>query len=783
MEVLGNTASGMDNRGGVSRTRAFDYSLFASELFDKVVVQKSYAADQDEGSIGGTVQLYTAKPFDYPGFKGVLSVQAQDNVDTDKGTPRVVGLLSNRWGDFGALVSVAYSKDDSNEYGYRNYGWGPIYFGAANIGPGVSAADAARLETQGANEILAPQADTYSTWFDRRSRLGTTVALQYEPGTRLKLGFDALFSQLKNNRDDYSLTTSGTNSLTGNVTGTQVLQSDTIKGNALVAASYTGVDLRSEANVEEDTTNFYQTDLHGSYDVTDKLKVSGLVGLSRSDYSLPVFDKVFLESKNHAFSFNDEPDEPVNTYGFNTTNPALWNLMRMDTQENYISSRYTNAKADAAYAIDNSNSVQIGAEYKKFVNTGSQYNDKEFHNPGNVDTVIPDSLKSSVPYDTLGNYTVGDLNQIYALIGQTRNIKSAKYAAPGTAYSVTEETAAIYLQYSLDTTVWGHRVRANAGGRYYSTNLTSAGELNNGTSLQQVDIKHTYGDFLPAANLAVDVTPSLVARLSANRDISRPALANLAAAGSLTTAPFGGTLSVGNPDLKPFLADEVEGSLEYYDRHVGFFSIGLFYKNLESFITTQTITEPYSATGYPTSFLLPGQDPSISYNVTRPFNGPGADIKGVEVAFQRDFDFLPAPFNHTGLIVNGTYADGATPTSFVSGASTITVNLPLSNLSKYTANATLYYETATWGVRISDAYRDKYLDGSGSYAIVGDFIDATNNVDFDAHYNVTPRLKLRFEGINLTDQHIVEYAGIAQKLTEVNTRAGQTFVVGATYEF
>ena len=56
-------------------------------------------------------------------------------------------------------------------------------------------------------------------------------------------------------------------------------------------------------------------------------------------------------------------------------------------------------------------------------------------------------------------------------------------------------------------------------------------------------------------------------------------------------------------------------------------------------------------------------------------------------------------------------------------------------------------------------------------------------MDFDAHYNVTPRLKLRFEGINLTNQHIVEYAGIAQKLTEVNTQAGQTFVVGATYEF
>ena len=107
MEVLGNTASGMDNRGGVSRTRSFDYSLFASELFDRVTVQKSFAAEQDEGGIGGTVQLSTAKPFDYPGFKAVVSAKAQTNSNADAHvTPRLVGLISNRWGDFGALASV-----------------------------------------------------------------------------------------------------------------------------------------------------------------------------------------------------------------------------------------------------------------------------------------------------------------------------------------------------------------------------------------------------------------------------------------------------------------------------------------------------------------------------------------------------------------------------------------------------------------------------------------------------------------------------------------------------
>jgi iron complex outermembrane receptor protein len=46
--------------------------------------------------------------------------------------------------------------------------------------------------------------------------------------------------------------------------------------------------------------------LNGSYQVTDKLLLSkALIGYSKSDYALPVFDKVFLESKNYAFSFDD----------------------------------------------------------------------------------------------------------------------------------------------------------------------------------------------------------------------------------------------------------------------------------------------------------------------------------------------------------------------------------------------------------------------------------------------------------------------------------------------
>ena len=47
MEVLGNTDSPQDSRGQASRDRAFDFNIFASDLFTRVDVTKSYSAEQN----------------------------------------------------------------------------------------------------------------------------------------------------------------------------------------------------------------------------------------------------------------------------------------------------------------------------------------------------------------------------------------------------------------------------------------------------------------------------------------------------------------------------------------------------------------------------------------------------------------------------------------------------------------------------------------------------------------------------------------------------------------
>jgi iron complex outermembrane receptor protein len=780
MEVLGNTASGMDNRGNVSRSRSFDYSLFASELFNRVAVQKSYSAEQDEGGIAGTVQLTTAKPFDYTGSKFVVSAKGQTNTNTNGVTPRLVGLASGQWGDVGVLVSAAYSNIRSNEYGYRNWGWGLTKYNAANIGPEIDAAMRAKL----LSGVWQSTAQSPSSWYTDRKRLGVTSALQYHPGDTFKLDIDLLYGRLWDKRDDYALATAGANPLTGTtIGGTQIIRSAVIDdSNTLRAASFSGIDLRSEHHIVENHTDFYQAVANSSWDVNDRLTIHALGGFEESDFAQPVFDKVFMEAKNTAFSYDVRPTIPVNTYSINLTDPNNWALQRLDVQENKVMSRYTNGKLDAAYKLDDALTLKLGGEYKAFVNSGYTWANKVFHNVPTV-TQIPNDLKHTVPVDTLLQYIVGDVDGTYALIGDKRNLTAANLQA-GSDYRVQEDTWAGFAQLDLDTQVAGMRLRANAGLRYYSTDLTSSGNLATGAGFVPVVIETNSKGWLPAANVALDIARDVVVRLSASRNVNRPGLGDLAAAGSITTRPNGGSLSLGNPFLKPYKATSIEGSVEWYMGRHGFASIGAFYKSMDSFITSSSKQIPYGDTGLPLSLLIQGQDATTPYDVSQPINGPGADIKGVEVAFQHDFTFLPGALKNLGVTANGTWFDGHRTAFYTTGGVTSSRVLPLDNLSKWAFNTTLYYENSVWGARVSDAYRSRYLTGAGNaLANSGGGIKATNNVDFQAHFNLRPGIRLIAEGINLTNEPIQQFANMDAMRTEVYTTSGRTFTFGVSAEF
>jgi iron complex outermembrane receptor protein len=83
MEAL-TTSGGTDASGGTNRSRSFDFNVFASDLFNRITVQKTASAETEEGSLGATVDLNTAHPFDKRGFNFALSGKMGYNDQAEK---------------------------------------------------------------------------------------------------------------------------------------------------------------------------------------------------------------------------------------------------------------------------------------------------------------------------------------------------------------------------------------------------------------------------------------------------------------------------------------------------------------------------------------------------------------------------------------------------------------------------------------------------------------------------------------------------------------------------
>ncbi|MAK63600.1 MAG: TonB-dependent receptor, partial [Maricaulis sp.] len=134
MEAL-STTGGSDASGGSNRGRGFDFNTFASDLFNEIRVTKTTSASMDEGSLGATVDLFTARAFDYdPGMTAAVSAQLGYNSLSEETSPRLAGLVS--WSNddqtFGANLSVAYTDRTILEEGFSTVRWDDGNFNSVN---------------------------------------------------------------------------------------------------------------------------------------------------------------------------------------------------------------------------------------------------------------------------------------------------------------------------------------------------------------------------------------------------------------------------------------------------------------------------------------------------------------------------------------------------------------------------------------------------------------------------------------------------------------------------
>ncbi|HEY3516346.1 MAG TPA: TonB-dependent receptor plug domain-containing protein, partial [Gammaproteobacteria bacterium] len=170
MEAL-STGGFTDALGGQNRTRGFDFNAFDSELFTRLAVRKTSSADIEEGGLGATLDLQTARPFDYDGFTLATTAQLGYNDRSDESDPRAAMQISNIFADdrFGALLSLSWSERNTLDEGSSTVRWSDAEnFGVVNGIPLVPANNPAHE----VNTAFHPRLPRYDSYAQNTERLG-----------------------------------------------------------------------------------------------------------------------------------------------------------------------------------------------------------------------------------------------------------------------------------------------------------------------------------------------------------------------------------------------------------------------------------------------------------------------------------------------------------------------------------------------------------------------------------------------------------------------------------
>ncbi len=257
--------------------------------------------------------------------------------------------------------------------------------------------------------------------------------------------------------------------------------------------------------------------------------------------------------------------------------------------------------------------------------------------------------------------------------------------------------------------------------------------------------KRNYSHWLPSLNIRWEAGRNLLFRTAGYRSVVRPKLSKLAPRFTIEQNYDNEREGeFGNPELKPNEAWNFDASLEYYMSNNGALTAAFFYKDVKNFIVDVNYEDPGSYNGIPYD------------QATIPQNGKSAKVWGLELSYAQAFTFLPAPFDGLITQANYTYTDatGKVPTD---GDILDLRKISLPSTSKHTFNLSLGYEKGPISLRVAGTYRSKYLDELGDSAAEDRIVDNHFQFDLSAKYNVTKRVQVYYEWVNINNAKYYAY--------------------------
>lgn len=810
MEAL-STVGSSDGQGGTNRSRGFDFNVFASDLFSQLIARKTASADVEEGSLGATVDLRTARPFDYDGFTLVTNVQTAYNDASQAAMPRFAGLIANSWADgkVGALLSVAYSERETVEEGTGTVRWANARANTptntANpkgVGFAGCAAGTAPFPGVCSDQVYTPRFPRYTLMEHDQKRLGVTGSLQFKPSDRTTFSLDMLYSKIDAQRDEKYIEANGLSKTGADGKAQIVVRDGVIENGALVYAKMDNVDIRAENRHDEWSTDFYQVSLDGEHRLSDSFTVSGRVGTSRSKHDNPVQATIMMDKldvQGYSYDYRGNANKPVFNYGVSPTDPNGWTLSTIRLRQNYVTNEFNNGELDFSWVIGPSFTLSGGVQAKNY-----GFDSMERRRVGN-ETTVPNFSTGNriVPADMTelaslgglagspGTWVVPNFGAIANMFGVLNG--EGIYALVDYAASmrgVEEQDRSGWLMGKFSTEIGSIPVYGNVGVRHVRTKQTSSGIATASGTPVAATVTREYNDTLPSLNVVAELTPDFLLRFAAAKVMSRPGLGSLTPGVTVNVSGSARTVSGGNPMLDPVRAKSYDLGLEWYFDEGAMLGATVFYKDIGSYIQSTKETRVYADSGLPASLLDNlNASPSDEFTFTVPVNTPGGKLQGVELNYVQPFTFLPGKWSNLGTQLNYTYVDSDIQYLLSSGATA--QKAAMTGQSKNSWNATLFYEGERFSGRVSATNRNDYLiqvpgteagfnsDANGVHGQSG-----TTIVDASIHYRISDQLELSLEGANLTNEAQESWvANPSVSLPLEYSQTGRTYTLGLRYRF
>jgi iron complex outermembrane receptor protein len=782
-----------------SGTRAFDYQVVTANFASQVDIYKSPTADLIESGLAATVNMQSLRPLTIG--KQRISMIAEGTYDEQSRgriRPHISALYTNTWldGRLGWSVSFDVNQRNLNDQQFVTDGVLPD---GTYAGPGTQY----RVFGIHQNDLVGTD-----------KRLSGTSTLQFKPTDNLELRFDTLISRFEQKYNYFQ----GNNWYAGaGALGASPTDSETVDADGVERAwSGTNVFSWTQANRFDFLQNMFSNAFGGTLKLGEwKIDAEASYGKA-TERTTQTYISWATSPPGASLSYDTtvDPGGPINFgfyNGFDPTDKSHYYFFGV--QGNYkqpVTDKIWNGKIDISRKLDLGliKGVKFGANFEDrtlastpnampasaagFPSDMSQYL-TVYHNPTYFDSY-------NGPAQFPRSFLTVDLNKFFAdfplssIVGNNKPVQVLS-----TTTIVEEKSAAGYARVDLATD--DERLKGNFGVRYVYTQEASSGYVPTPDALLVYGYfgantlgytaaaiqaqKHSYRNLLPSANLSYLLSNDLIVRLAAARVMQRPDMNLLAAASSPnasagpppagSTVPWIGTLALGNPSLKPYLANQFDISLEWYFGKRSLLAADFFYKDVKNLVLTNYFHQSATVTlgsGLPGS----GTTLPIDFTVSQPQNAESTTVKGVEVGYQQPFDFLPGIFRWFGVQANMTHIWSKSVVLNQGQAA-----LPLTGISKNTYNLGGYFDNGRFALHAGYNYRSSWVADPISYFGDGAFVKGYGQLDVSASFQINKTFSVSASAVNLTQTPFREVDKYG--ITRVYDLSGRRYYVGLRASF